>query len=251
MTAPDKYFVRFSTAADHQKIMDFYELNAHKNVRKRQSDLVQKLADTGAVILIEDAQGKIVASSITYPHKVTDPDGVERVKWQEIGSTRIVLNGYPGFFDIMVSLQTLRAFLVEPPEDCFVAQMHTTAVQKMAERHGWRRFSSAPQKLMDAKRTTVDLSDTFALSVQNWYAATRESLPYTAKLLCNAIDQPCLTHTKTGNKIQIDFSKSNFLSLFGTDIRELAKKSYGSPDTPDRSKGLLYAHRQWMQRRFR
>ena len=92
---PKKFYVRFSREADFDKICDFYDLNAHKNVRKRHEELIKKLVKDGAVILIEDEDGKIVASSVSYPHKVADKEGIERVQWQEIGSTRVVLRVRP------------------------------------------------------------------------------------------------------------------------------------------------------------
>src|SRR5476651_2251495 len=109
--APKKYFIRFSKTEDFDNISDFYDLNGHKNVLKRQTDLMKQLTEDGAVVIVEDDKGKIVAASITYAHKATGKDGVERIEWQELGTTRCVLNGYPGLFDAMITMQTLRAFL--------------------------------------------------------------------------------------------------------------------------------------------
>src|SRR3989304_3759600 len=109
---PKKYYIRFSNANDYDKIMEFYNDNAHKNVRKRQQDLMKQLAEDGAIVLIEDDKGAIVASSITYPHKVTDKNGIEHVQWQEIGTTRHLLHGFSGLFLGFVALRNGPPFVI-------------------------------------------------------------------------------------------------------------------------------------------
>lgn len=246
-----KYFIRFSNKNDFDNIVDFYELNAHKNVRKRQHDLMKQLAEDGAVVLIEDEKGKIVAASITYPHKVTDKNGVEHVQWQEIGTTRIVLNGYPGLFDAMVTMQTLRAFLVEPPEGTFVAQMHTAPVQGMAGKLGWRRMEEMPEGLMESKIKSVDPADAPHLSTNNWFLCGVEALPVMASKMVKAIDNRILENKKTGEKIELDYSKSSFFRLFGDEIRELAKKDYGDVEKPDAKQNVRQRRDKWLKNFFR
>lgn len=248
--APKKYFVRFSKPEDEQKILDFYDMNAHKNVRKRDADVLRQRIEDGSVVLIEDEQGKIVASSITYPHKTTDSDGIEHVKWQEIGSTRIVLNGYPGLFDAMVTMQILRAFLVEPPADRFVAQMHTDAVQGLAKKLGWRDYV-ADDALIDSKFSTIDKKDVSAASRDHWFHTGVEGLPVMAAWMVKTLENPVLENKKTGEKISLDFSKSSFFNMFETEIRHLAKRDFGSPDTPDMQKGVEQSRNKWLKKFFR
>jgi len=248
---PKKLFIRFSNANDFDNIMEFYELNAHKNVRKRQSDLMKQLAEDGAVVLIEDEQGKIVAASMTYPHKTPDKAGVERVQWQEIGTTRIVLNGYPGLFDAMITMQTLRAFLVEPPDSTFVAQMHTAPVQGMAEALGWRPMPVMPDGLMDAKIRSVDPGDVPNLSANNWYLCGMEALPTMAARMVKSIDDPILENKKTGEKIELDYSRSTFFKLFGPEIRVLANKTYGDVEKPDTAQSVRQRRDRWLKNFFR
>lgn len=248
---PKKYFVRFSKPEDEQKVLEFYDLNSHQNVRKREADLLRHRIEDGSVVLVEDAQGKIVASSITYPHKTTDSDGDEHVKWQEIGSTRIVLNGYPGLFDAMVTMQVLRTFLVEPPEDRLVARMHTEPVQKMAGKLGWRRFS-APQELINLQKQSVDPKDqSTAAPDVNWFHAGIETLPVMAAWMVKALENPVLENKKTGEKIELDFSKSSFFNMFEEEIRHLAKRDFGSPDTPDMKKSVQQSRDKWLKKFFR
>ena len=88
-----KLYVRFSSAKmDTQKVLDFYETHKHKNVRKREEKLLKKMVELGAVTIVEDEQGTIVASSISYPCRVNE-NGKDICKWSEVGSTRIVANG--------------------------------------------------------------------------------------------------------------------------------------------------------------
>ncbi|MFN7113472.1 MAG: hypothetical protein ACK4PK_03850 [Alphaproteobacteria bacterium] len=248
---PKKYFVRFSKPEDEQKVLDFYDMNAHQNVLKRESDLMKSLVDDGAVVLIEDEQGKIVASSITYPHKEKDSDGVEHVKWQEVGTTRIALNGYPGLFDAMVTMQVLRAFLVEPPEDRFVAQMFTDPVQKMAGKLGWRRLPEEDVKapLVKSKETMVPPGA--SVGTVNWFHLGTEGLPVMAAWMVKALENPVLENKKTGEKIELDFTKSSFFNMFEEEIRHLAKRDFGSPDTPDMKKGVQQSRDKWLKKFFR
>ncbi len=249
--APKKLFIRFSNASDHDNLMEFYELNAHKNVRKREQALMKQLIEDGAVVLIEDAGGQIVAASMTYPHKTIDKGGVERVQWQEVGTTRIVLNGYPGLFDAMITMQTLRAFLVEPPESTFVAQMHTAPVQGMAEALGWRRMSVMPQDLMDAKIRSVDPADAANVNANNWYVCGLEALPTMATRMVKSIDDPILENKKTGERIELDYSRSTFFKLFGPEIRVLANKTYGDVEKPDEQQNVRQRRDKWLKNFFR
>jgi len=249
--APKKYFIRFSNQNDFDKVMEFYDLNSHKNVRKRQHDLMKQLTEEGAVVLVEDEQGKIVASSITYPHKLTDKNGVEHVQWQEIGSTRIVLNGFPGLFDAMVTMQTLRSFLVEPPEETFVARMHTAPVQNMAKNLGWRPYAPS-QELMDVQKHSVSPGDqSTAAPDVNWFMCGLEALSVMAQRMVKSIDNPILENKKTGEKIELDYSKSTFFKLFGDEIRALATKTYGDVEKPDPKQSVREKRDKWLKNFFR
>ena len=249
--APKKYFVRFSKTEDEQKVFDFYDINSHKNVLQREKDLMKGLIDDGAVVIIEDEKGTIVAASITYPHKEKDSNGLEHVKWQEVGTTRIALNGYPGLFDAMITMQVLRAFLVEPPEDRFVAQMFTDPVQKMAGKLGWRRLDeqAVSPHLVGSKEKMVPPGT--SVGTVNWFHMGTEALPVMAAWMVKALENPVLENRKTGEKIQLDFSKSTFFNMFEEEIRHLAKRDFGSPDTPDMKKGVQQSRDKWLKKFFR
>lgn len=246
-----KYYIRFSNSQDFKNVLDFYDINVHANVRKRQHELMKQLVEDGAVILIEDEKGKIVASSITYPHKTKDKNGVEHVQWQEIGSTRMVLNGYPGLFDAMIAMQTLRSFLVEPPEDVFVARMHTVPVQNMAKKLGWRGYV-APQELIDIQKKSVSAEDqSTAPPGINWFHCGVEALPVMAKWMEKSMDDGVLVNKKTGEKIELDYSKSTFFKMFGEEIKGLAKKDFGDVEKPDPQQSVRQRRDKWLKNFFR
>jgi hypothetical protein len=250
MTDIPKYYIRFSTTEDFDKILDFYDLNAHKNVLKRDHDLMKELAENGSVVLVEDEKGKIVAASITYSHKALDEHGVEHVQWLELGTTRCVLNGYPGLFDGMIAMQTLRAFLVEPPENMFVAQMETTPVQNLAKKLGWREMAGGPSEaLLEAKVKTV--SGGAHATRNDWYVCGIEGLPTMAKWMEKAIENPVVTNKKTGEQIELDFSRSTFFNMFKDEIKNLAGRDFGNVDTPDRDQNLRQRRDKWLKKFFR
>jgi hypothetical protein len=250
MTQPKKYYIRFSKVEDHDKIMKFFAANPHENVADRHSDLIKTLADNGSVILIEDAQtGEFVGVSISYPLPVKNGT-IEQEKWLEIGTTRMVLNGYPGLFDAMVAMQVLRAYLVEPPEDRFVCQMESPMVRKMADKLGFRPYTPS-QELVDISDKTLDIAAGSSYGFDNWYSAGPEALPVLAKYMKDVLDKCCLENPKTGEKIQLDFSKSKFFKLFEDEIRDLASRSFGDPDKPDPAKGVAKNRQEWMRWYFK
>lgn len=246
---PPKYFIRFSQEADFDKLSDFYDLNSHKNVLKREHDLMKKMTEDGAVILVEDEKGKIVAASITYAHMAKDERGVEHIKWQEVGTTRIALNGFSGIFDAMIALQGLRGFLVEPPDTTFVAQMETTPVQNLAGKLGWRKMEGGPPaELLAGKGKTV--ADGHA-TANDWYVFGIEAMPVAAKWLENAMKNPVLTNKKTGEQIELDFSKSTFVAMFKDEIKNLAARDFGDVDKPNPAQNLHQRRDVWLKKFFR
>lgn len=247
---PEKYYIRFSNRADHKNLMEFYDVNAHKNVLKREAQLLKNLIEQGAIVMVEDDKGQIVAASITYPHKIINAQGIEEVKWQEVGTTRIALNGFPGMLDAMVAMQTLRTFLVEPPTDRFVAQMETIPVQNLAKKMGWREMAP-PQELLDQKDKTVAADNVNPHSHENWYHVGIEAMPALARSMVAAVDSCVLENKKTGKKIEIDYSRSSFAKMFMPEIRALSAKNLGNLEKPDMKKGVATAQKKWIKNFFR
>ena len=243
---PKKLFVRFSNIDDHDKIMDFYRANPHSNVSDRHEDLMKTMADNGSIILLETQKGEIVGASISYPLMgEADPS---KQKWLEIGTTRITLNGYPGMFDVMIAMQTLRAYLVEPPDDRFVCQMESPLVRKMAHKLGFRPLAPSDE-LVRVSDATVEAEET--CGDENWYSAGPEALPVLAKLMRDALDKPYLEHVKTGDKITLDFSRSVFFKLFEPEIRDLADRNLGDPEKPNMTASVSANRKEWMHKFFK
>lgn len=188
-----KYFARYSNADDFDRLMAFYKANPHKNVCDRNESLMRELVDNGSVTMIQSAEtGEVMAASISYPLK--GEDGISQ-KWLEIGTTRSVLNGYPGLFDIMIAMQVMRAYLVEPPQERFVCQMESAAVRKMADHLGFRPYTPSDE-LVRVSDATVNATETSGF--ENWYSAGPEALPIVAKRLIEAFDNGYIMPTNIG-----------------------------------------------------
>ena len=242
-----KYYIRFSQAEDLDRLVEFYTDNSHKNVRQREIDAMKPLIEDGFVAFIEDENGEVVGSSISYPHKVKE-NGVEKVKWLEIGTARITLNGYISLFDVMTVSQVLRAYLVEPPEDRFVARMDMPQVRALAERLGWRSFEP-PEELLDISNSTVDQNKEAGKDRSDgWYQSGVEGLPVMAKFLIDALESPILTNKKTGDQVEISIERSKVLKIFKENIKNLTGRDYGSIDKPDMSKGVAKHRQEWLRR---
>jgi hypothetical protein len=243
-----RFFIHFSSIDDLPRIMEFYRENPHQNVCDRNDDLMRKLADEGSVIFVEDEKGKIYGASISYPLLREAGDTTVR-EWVELGTTRMVVNGYPGLFDMMIAMQTLRAYLVEPPEDRFVCQMESAAVRKMAARLGFTPYTPTDEVVRISDQT---ISAQYDSGKENWYSAGAEALPVMAALMCAALDKPHLTHQKTGERVVVDFSKSRFFHAFENEIRALAARDIPNiTDDPLQSKRVAENRNDWMKRYFR
>jgi hypothetical protein len=247
---PQKSYVRFSNENDHEKLMAFYGRNPHDHVFDRQSDIMQKLADDGSVVLVESEKGEIVGASISYPLFAPE-NGVEQHKWTEIGTTRMVLNGYPGLFDVLIGMQVMRAYLVEPPEERFVCQMKSAAVQGMAQRMGFRPFVPSEEIVKVSDDTLVPDGAGVNSGFENWYALGREAFPTLARLMSDTLDKPYIENKKTGEKINLDFSRSKFFQMFEPELRDLAQRDLGDVNNPDPKGHTAKSRRDWMKHYFK
>lgn len=250
MADPQTFSIRFSNVDDLENIMAFYAKYPHKNVAGRHENLIRELADSGSIIMVENKDtGEIVGLSISYPIMAHD-GGVDQEKWLEVGTTRMVLNGYAGLFNVMIGMQVLRAYLVEPPEERFVCQMESPFVRAMAHELGFRPFVPS-KELVELSDKTLDIADGETYGYENWYSAGPEALPVLAQKMIEAMDKPCLENPKTHETIQLDFSKTKFFDMFEKEIRSLAGKSYGNPDTPDMEKSVAKHRQEWMRSFFK
>lgn len=231
-----KLFVRFSTAADEQKIFDYYAENQHEFVAKRDPDVWKERISSGAVTLIEDEQGKIVASSIHYPLIVKNEAGEDVHKWSEIGSVRVTLDGI-GLFKPLMAAHIMRAYMLEPPEDRFAIEIvigneHSKHVFLKEGATPWQ----IPKVLMDKVNETIAPDDD--TGAMDWFQLGIESMPHFAKLFLDLEAKPQITSKKTGEVYELDFSKCVVATMFHDQLEKLSALDFGDPKQPNPAHGL-------------
>lgn len=204
-----KYYVRFSEEKDKEKIFKYYIENKHDCLTTRREALLSELISGGSVVIIESEKGDIIASSITYPCMEDD-----QLKWQEVGTTRITLNGYKGIFDLLITAQLLRAYSLNPPSEFFIAQMETRPVQMIAENIGWKKFGQDRDDIAKASTKTLDTSHdpNYCKSSQDWFYIDEYSIVQIAETLSAISKDPVLKHYKNPDKsIEVSFERSPLL----------------------------------------
>jgi hypothetical protein len=226
-----KLYVRFSTAADEKKIFDYYQNNEHEFVAKREPEVWKERIASGAVTLIEDDKGNIVASSIHYPLVVKNDAGEDVHKWSEIGSVRVTLAN-TGLFKPLMAAHIMRAYLLEPPEDRFAIEIvkgnaHSKHVFLKEGATPW----NIPQELMDKVSETISPDDT--TGSMDWFQLGVESMPHFANLYVEAETNPILKNKKTGEEYELDFSKCVVSKMFSQEVKKLAGLDFGDAAQPN------------------
>lgn len=231
-----KLYVRFSTSKDEQDIFDFYKQNEHEFVAKRDDSIWKERIASGAVTLIQDEDGKIVASSISYPITVTNDKGEEIHKWTEIGSTRVALDGI-GLFKTLLSAQMVRAYLLEPPEDRFGAEI---IIGNEHSKHVFLKHGATPFDIPDDMRKKVidSLKPESRDIVVEWFQLGVETIPQFAKNLLDAEKSPKVVHKATGQEYELDFSKCVLMTTFRDNLESAAGMDYGDVKKPNLSHGI-------------
>jgi hypothetical protein len=230
-----KLYVRFSTAADEQKIFDYYNDNEHKFVAKRDPEIWKERIASGAVTLIEDEQGKIVASSIHYPLIVKDEKGDDVHKWSEIGSVRVTLDGI-GLFKPLMAAHIVRAYLLEPPEDRFAIEIvkgneHSKHVYLKEGATLW----NIPKELSDKVNATMQPGQEMDVE---WFQLGVESIPHFAAIYVTGEANPIIKNKKTGEEYELDFSKCVLTTIFQDEVKKLSGLDFGDPKVPNPAHGL-------------
>lgn len=232
----EKLFVRFSTAADEKAIFDFYAENKHQFVFQRDPEVWKERIASGAVTLIHDAQGKIFASSISYPVIVKDEKGDDVHKWTEIGSTRVAVDGI-GLFKHLISAQILRAFLLEPPEDRFALEI---VLGNEHSKHVFIKNGAAPfniPKEMEEKICATIAPESGGQKVE-WFQIGVEAIPQFAKNIVDALASAKVVHKATGVEYDIDFSKCVLTTIFKEEIETLSGLHFGDTAKPNPHHGV-------------
>lgn len=226
-----KLFVRFSTTADEDDIFDFYAQNEHQFVFKRDPEVWRERIASGAVTIIHDEDGKIMASSISYPVTKTDENGVDRHMWTEIGSTRVSLDGI-GLFKHLLSAQIMRAYLLEPPEDRFALEIVAGNVHSkhVFLKNGASEFDIPPEL---AQKVMATVSPENQGTQVQWFQLGVESIPQFAKNVLDGVQNPKLTNKQTGEEYELDFSRCQLITLFKDAIDKTAGLDFGDVTAPN------------------
>lgn len=231
-----KLYVRFSTSKDEKDIFDFYSENEHEFVAKREDGIWRERIASGAVTLVQDEDGKIVASSISYPVTGTDEKGNETHKWTEIGSTRVALDGI-GLFRTLISAQVMRAYLLEPPEDRFAMEI---IIGNEHSKHVFMKNGATPFDIPDDMRDRILSTlkpESKGIEVE-WFQFGVEVIPQFAKNILDAEASPKITHKATGEEYEIDFSRCALTVMFREALEDAAGQDYGDIRKPNLAHGI-------------
>ncbi len=214
-----KLYVRFSTKADEQAIFDYYASHTHKFVFQRDPAIWRERIASGAVTLIEDAQGKIVGSSISYPIMGKDDKGNDIHRWSELGSTRISMDGI-GLSNTLINAQVLRAFLLEPPTDRFVYEI---VKGNEHSKHVFSKLGGVPYTIPEELRKQVmaTVTDSGGQQVE-WFEFPPDTMLRFAADFVASVKNPPVRQGKDGESYQLDFSRCLLAKNFMPELEKLA-----------------------------
>ncbi len=241
-----KLYVRFSTEQDEKDIFDFYKQNSHTFIFLRDPEVWKERIAAGAVTMIHDEAGQIMAASISYPIMMKDAKGNDVQQWSEIGSTRVALDGI-GLFNPLVSAQVLRAYLLEPPKDRFLMEI---VVGNEHSKHvfsklGATLFEMTPELAEKARASIASDAGADAPAVAasdedpvEWFQIGTEAIPGIAATLLDAQKNNIRVNKKTGEEYELDFSRCILATQLKDQVQVLAKQNFGDVKKPDCKKPL-------------
>lgn len=231
-----KLFVRFSTSKDEQAIFDFYNQNQHEFVFQRDPDVWKERIAAGAVTIVHDEDGNIVASAIAYPITQTDKNGNEVHQWTELGSTRVALDGI-GLASVLTSAQIVRAYLLEPPEDRFVCEI---VVGNSHSKHVYTKMGATPFDIPPGlhEKVKATVAPGCGQKPVEWFQFGVESMPQFAQTLLNHQKNNTLKNKKTGEEYELDYSRCVLVTQFDSEVKNLAGADFGDAKKPDLERKL-------------
>jgi hypothetical protein len=226
-----KLFVRFTTEADEKDVFDFYAENSHAFVFKREAEVWKERISSGAVTIIQDEAGKIVAASISYP--LLDKDTHQ---WTEIGSTRVALDGL-GLFNALIGAQVLRAYFLEPPADRFALEIME---DNKHSKHVFAKIGASVFEIPDALRAQVEatIAPESKGNKVEWFHLGVETIPKLAQIILDFNNNPLLKHKVSGEEYIVDFSKCVLMTHFKEQVEDAAKQNFGDVRNPDLNNGI-------------
>lgn len=228
------YVLRFTEVADFQKVMDFCAATRHASVRSREPEVLKASVAGGAVLVLENPKGGIEGMIAAYPLVSKDEGGREVQKWAEVGSVRILLNGFPGLFETMTAMSVLRAHMLEPPGEAIISRVGHSSLQRRMVAMGWREIEIDPEAAKLSARTKRYEDDLPPVAgtaplTPKWLAADPAQYPAMARQVCRLLDQPVLERADGKTRIGIDFSAAGFVRQFEGALRALAAQGGGMP----------------------
>jgi hypothetical protein len=231
-----KLFVRFSTAQDEKAIFDFYAQNQHQFVFQRDPAVWKERIASGAVTLIHDDTGKIVASSIAYPIIKKDANGNDVHEWTELGSARVQLDGI-GLARPLISALVLRAYLLEPPNDRFVLEI---VLGNSHSKHVFTKMGATPYNIPPElqQKVKATIAAGSGQAPVEWFQMGAELMPVLAQNILDCIKNPIVKNQKTGEEYEFDFSRCPLITQFKTELQDLAAKNFGDPKQPNLKHGI-------------
>ncbi|MCE9508642.1 MAG: hypothetical protein K8R48_10095 [Alphaproteobacteria bacterium] len=231
-----KLFVRFSTSQDEKAIFDFYAQNQHQFVFQRDPEVWKERIASGAVTLIHDDTGKIVASSIAYPIIIKDANGNDIHQWTELGSARVQLDGI-GLAKTLISAMVLRAYLLEPPNDRFVLEI---VLGNSHSKHVFTKMGATPYNIPPElqQKVKATIASGSGQAPVEWFQMGVELMPLLAQNVMESIKNPIVKNAKTGEEYELDFSRCALITQFQKEIKDLALKDFGDVKNPNLKHGL-------------
>lgn len=230
--AKAKVSFRFSEPSDTARLMDFYGKTQHKDVDKRPAALVQKQIEEGRALIIEK-DGEIISSSIGYDY--TSPgDDSGRATWIEFGSTISSESARGmGLYPFVIASQSVYEFLKKPPSDAFIGAIYHTATgvfDMLSNKVGWREFTPCDE-LQDIADLRKDMDHIHCLHT------TSDLVPRQARLVETFMKNATITHKKTKEILELDFSRFPLANELRSHLDELAHGNFGkeleqSPPVP-------------------
>lgn len=223
------FYVRYSTKNDFDSIVAYYNDNKHKDIDFRDLDILQKLVKKGQATIIEDQDNNIVACSVTYPCHSTNT--TSSPEWQEVGSTRIKLNGYQGIFACLVIAQVFKSLIENPPKEFFVAHMVNPPVQDITRKFGWSEIENDYSQIVQASRKTLAKEDWNKDRSTDWFYCGEKGLNMMVKVFLSTIANPILKHYKyeeNQKQIRISYDRCPLLKKLAPKLRENISKRQSS-----------------------
>ncbi|MEM7680126.1 MAG: hypothetical protein AAF182_03895, partial [Pseudomonadota bacterium] len=176
--------LRFSSQADTDQIIEYYQENSHQHVHVRKRDWIEHHASAGQFLLGTRDDGEIIASSALYDYFV---EGDKKVpSYYEVGSTNFKRPGGSGFdlYPLFISSQVTESFLqMSPKQHCIANVYNSSPVGRdlLVGKAGWVVIDATPDIIKKFKSTKS--GEHTNEEPMTWYASQSQCLPGQARIV--------------------------------------------------------------------